>query len=145
MKTSWPPSRNAFAVGAPNSGIALAAAIFPCRSAPSSGRVRTVALKMPRSSSDGRVVRNGAFPVIGREAVRGFLTDRKVSMAWEPLKGETSRAGDFGYTYGTYEEASAAGTPEKGHYLRIWKRQGGDAWKLVLDITNPLPPPKPPQ
>lgn len=93
-------------------------------------------------ADDARILRNGAFPVIGREAVRGFLKDRK--MTWEPLKGETSRAGDFGYTYGTYEETSAAGTPEKGHYLRIWKRQGGDAWKLLLDITNPLPPPPKP-
>lgn len=93
-------------------------------------------------AGDARVLRNGAFPVIGREAVRGFLKDRK--MTWEPLKGETSRAGDFGYTYGTYEETPAAGDPEKGHYLRIWKRQGGDAWKLLLDITNPLPPPPKP-
>jgi ketosteroid isomerase-like protein len=95
------------------------------------------------AADDGRVVRNGVLPVIGREAIRGFLTDRKAAMTWEPLKGETSRAGDFGYTYGTYDETPATGNPEKGHYLRIWKKQGGDAWKLVLDITNPLPPPPP--
>lgn len=94
------------------------------------------------ATDDGRVVRNGAFPVIGREAIRGFLAERKVAMTWEPLKGEASRAGDFGYTYGTYEE-TAEGKAEKGHYLRIWKRQGGEPWKLVLDITNPLPPPPP--
>lgn len=83
-------------------------------------------------ADDFRVVRNGAFPVIGKDVVRGFLTDRKVAMSWEPAKAGTSRAGDFGYTYGSYDETPAAGQPEKGHYLRIWKKQGGDAWKLVL-------------
>ncbi len=92
-------------------------------------------------TDDARVVRNGALPVVGKDAIRGFLTDRKVAMTWEPAKAETSRAGDLGYTYGSYGETPAAGTPEKGHYLRIWKKQGGDAWKLVLDITSPLPPP----
>jgi ketosteroid isomerase-like protein len=92
-------------------------------------------------ADDSRVVRNGAFPVIGKDVIRGFLTDRKVAMSWEPAKAGTSRAGDFGYTYGSYDETPAAGQPEKGHYLRIWKKQGGDAWKLVLDITSPLPPP----
>lgn len=87
-------------------------------------------------AGDARLLRNGAYPMIGREAIAGFLKDRKATMTWEPAKAETSRAGDFGYTYGTYEE-----TPEKGHYLRIWKRESGDAWKLVLDITSPLPPP----
>ena len=104
---------------------------------------RSPAIYTDALADDARILRNGAFPVIGKEAVRGFLKDRK--MTWEPLKGETSRAGDFGYTSGTYEETPAAGNPGKGHYLRIWKRQGGDAWKLLLDITNPLPPPPPPK
>ena len=93
-------------------------------------------------TDDARVLRNDAFPVIGRDAIRTFLTDRKTGMTWEPSTAGASRAGDFGYTYGTYDETSA-GKPEKGHYLRIWKKQGGDAWKLVLDITSPLPPPPP--
>ncbi|HVG07349.1 MAG TPA: nuclear transport factor 2 family protein [Thermoanaerobaculia bacterium] len=91
-------------------------------------------------TDDARVLRNGAFPVTGKDAIRAFLTERKVAMSWEPLKAGTSRAGDFGYTYGTYEETAAGNLAEKGHYLRIWKKQGGDAWKLVLDITSPLPP-----
>lgn len=91
-------------------------------------------------TDDARVVRNGAFPVVGKDAIRGFLTDRKVAMSWEPSKAGTSRAGDLGYTYGTYEESAAGKLLEQGHYLRIWKKPGGDAWKLVLDITSPLPP-----
>ena len=103
---------------------------------------RSQAVHTDLLADDARILRNGAFPVIGRDAIRAFLADRKAAMTWEPLKGEASRAGDLGYTYGTYEE-TAAGKAEKGHYLRIWKRQGGDAWKLILDITNPLPPPPP--
>lgn len=92
-------------------------------------------------ADDARVVRNGSLPVAGKDAIRGFLTGRKAAMAWEPAKAGSSRAGDLGYTYGSYDETPETGRPEKGHYLRIWKKQGGDAWKLVLDITSPLPPP----
>jgi ketosteroid isomerase-like protein len=95
-------------------------------------------------TDDARVIRNGAFPVIGNDAVRSFLTGRKAAMTWEPSKAGASGAGDFGYTYGTYDETPAEGKPEKGYYLRIWKKPAGDAWKLVLDITSPLPPPPPP-
>jgi ketosteroid isomerase-like protein len=91
-------------------------------------------------TDDARILRNGAFPMVGKDAIRGYLTDRKGAMSWEPSKAGASRAGDFGYTYGTYEETAEGNLREKGHYLRIWKKQGGDAWKLVLDITNPLPP-----
>lgn len=91
-------------------------------------------------TDDARILRNGAFPMVGKDAIRGYLTERKGAMTWEPSKAGTSGAGDFGYTYGTYEETAEGNLREKGHYLRIWKKQGGDAWKLVLDITNPLPP-----
>ena len=51
---------------------------------------------------------------------------------------------DLGYTYGTYESRSkdtAKALIEKGNYLRIWKKHKG-TWKVVLDVTNPLPPEK---
>ncbi|MEA2560697.1 MAG: hypothetical protein QOH06_2201 [Acidobacteriota bacterium] len=94
-------------------------------------------------ADDARILRNGALPIVGKDAIGGFLaerTERKTAMSWEPSKAGASRAGDLGYTYGTYEVTAAGMLREKGHYLRIWKKQGGDAWKLALDIANPLPP-----
>jgi hypothetical protein len=38
-------------------------------------------------------------------------------------------------------QQQAAATPEKGYYVRIWKRdRARGRWKLALDTTRPLPP-----
>lgn len=98
-------------------------------------------------ADDSRLLRNGFFPLAGKEAIRSHLASQNTRMSWVPAQAGTSLSGDLGYTYGSYEQAPAdpAGEPEKGHYLRIWKKQTGGAWKLVLDILNPLPPPPAPE
>jgi ketosteroid isomerase-like protein len=61
------------------------------------------------------------------------------SLAWKPLKAVMARAGDLGYTYGTYERKHTEGgrtVVETGKYLTIWKRQPGGSWKVVLDMGN---------
>jgi len=50
--------------------------------------------------------------------------------------GDVARAGDFGYTHGTYELMDDANkVTEHGSYVRIWKKQAG-VWRVVLDVTN---------
>mgnify|MGYP003286403550 CR=1 FL=1 len=52
------------------------------------------------------------------------------------IGADVSRAGDLGYTHGTYDLTdSNKKVIERGSYVRIWKRQGG-RWQVVLDITN---------
>ena len=63
-------------------------------------------------------------------------------LTWWPIYADVSRAGDLGYAYGTYElktKASDEKPAEQGNYVRMWKRQGG-AWRVVLDVTNPVRP-----
>jgi hypothetical protein len=47
--------------------------------------------------------------------------------------------GDLGYTYGTLVEAGAAGA-DSSYYLHIWQREGGQPWRLALELLQPLPP-----
>lgn len=87
-----------------------------------------------------RLLRNGHTPFIGKAASVAFLSEKSVSMNWEPLKAVVARSADLGYTYGSYElKSSEAESGEKGYYLRVWKRAADGKWKMVMDVTSPIP------
>jgi ketosteroid isomerase-like protein len=92
------------------------------------------------SSDDVRVHRNGRAPITGVNAVRTFMAEKPFSMSGEPIKSDVAESDDFGYTYGSYElQYANSQETEKGYYVRTWKRNAQGNWKLVLDVTNPLP------
>ena len=92
------------------------------------------------SASDARLFRNDNFPFVGKSAAAKALATNKNVWTWEPAFADVSRSADLGYTYGSYElRNNDAVLTEKGNYLRIWKKQNGP-WRVVLDVTNPLPP-----
>lgn len=92
-------------------------------------------------ADDVRLYREGAFPVIGREAARSTLSQKQGVMNWQPTKAAVSRSGDLGYTYGLYDFKGADGkAAENGNYLRIWRKQANGKWKVVLDLLNPIEP-----
>jgi ketosteroid isomerase-like protein len=89
-----------------------------------------------------RLYRQNSFPVTGRDAVRKSLDGKPESITWKALKADVAASGDLGYAYGTYEvraKPSDEKPSEQGNYARVWKRQGG-AWRIVLDVTNPVRP-----
>ncbi len=88
------------------------------------------------ASPEVRLYRAGNLPFIGREASVDALTKVKSQFTWKPIGGDVSRAGDLGYTHGTYEVTDEARTvTERGSYVRIWKKQDGD-WRIVMDVIN---------
>jgi ketosteroid isomerase-like protein len=93
----------------------------------------------------GRLLRSGSQPAVGREALRTALDAQKTRiLSWEPQAGEVSKAGDLGYTYGTLESRDTADGPaDRAAYTRIWRRQAGRPWKIVLEVATPLPPAAP--
>jgi len=76
-----------------------------------------------------------------------FLDDPNNRLTWTPVGGDVSGSGDLGYTYGTFEFRSKDkdGKPhvDYGKYTSIWKLQKDGGWKVVLDMGNASPPPKP--
>ncbi|MCA1566343.1 MAG: nuclear transport factor 2 family protein [Acidobacteria bacterium] len=67
-----------------------------------------------------------------------------VTLYWEPVFADVSRAGDLGYTTGPYRlsDQSAQRRPtQHGYYFSIWKRQPGGAWKVALDVGIKTPAP----
>jgi len=101
----------------------------------------TSAAYLARVSDDARLMRGGAFPYIGKDAVRAGLEKAPAAMTSTPDGGGVSAAGDLGYTYGTAEWKDAGA---KVGYLRIWEKQGG-SWKVAVDWVDdpPAPPAKP--
>jgi ketosteroid isomerase-like protein len=61
-----------------------------------------------------------------------------MTLSGEPIKADVSHSGDLGYAYGSYEVGGAK--PEKGYYARVWKRDAQGRWRIVMDVTNPIPP-----
>lgn len=92
-------------------------------------------------ADDVRIFRNDYLPFVGKGASAEALGANKGVLTWQPAAADVSRSGDLGYTYGLYElraNDAAKTLTGKGNYLRVWKKQGG-AWKVVLDLANPLP------
>lgn len=88
-----------------------------------------------------RLFRNGHFPFVGKPALAEALAGNKGVLTWQPSGTDVSRSGDLGYTYGLYEirtDDSAHTLAAKGNYMRFWKKDGG-AWRVVLDVDDPLP------
>jgi len=87
-------------------------------------------------ADDGIIFQPG--PVNGKK----FWTERqprKGLLSWEPVFADVSRAGDLGYTHGTYEVADdTKNVTEHGSYVRIWQKQGVE-WRIVMDVTNAHP------
>lgn len=100
----------------------------------------TAAAYLSRVTDGTRLLRDGSFPQIGRDAIRALLEKAPAAMTSEPMGGDVSAAGDLGYTYGKAEWKSGDQPVQVG-YLRIWEKQEG-SWKLRVDwVDSPPPPP----
>jgi ketosteroid isomerase-like protein len=94
------------------------------------------------AAKDVRLFRNDHFPFVGRTAAADASAPITAEWTWKPSFASVSLSGDLGYSYGVYElrEKSGAGSvSERGNYARVWKKVNG-AWKLVIDVADPLPP-----
>jgi ketosteroid isomerase-like protein len=67
-----------------------------------------------------------------------------VTLNWEPIFADVSRAGDLGYTTGPYwllDKSPEQKPTRHGYYFSIWKRQPDGAWKVILDVGIQTPVP----
>ena len=91
---------------------------------------------------DARLHRDGAVPTLGIEAIRSALRGDDRPYHSKPLGGAVARAGDFGYSYGAYDMMPTFNrSAERGFYLRIWRLSEDGAWRIMLDLAQPVRPP----
>ena len=91
-----------------------------------------------------RLHRVGLMPRVGKESIKNYLSEKKFEAKWEPIASDLAKSGDIGYTYGRYEATASvdasAKQPERGYYVRVWRRDAARRWKLLLDTVSPVPP-----
>jgi hypothetical protein len=95
----------------------------------------------PVLTSSSRLHRSGHLPWLGADAVLAWLRTRPHLETGETMYVETAKSADFGYTWGSFTEASVAGSTQgNGYYARVWTRDRGGDWKLALDVAHVFPP-----
>ena len=104
---------------------------------------RRLAADAPRAyaavlAEDGRVMREGRQPAVGRAAFLPLLAAGPAAVTSAPLGGGASKAGDLAYTYGS-ADWQEAGKPVHGYYVRVWQHRAR-GWVLLVDETTPGPP-----
>lgn len=85
-------------------------------------------------SKECRIYRSGSWPYTSMKVIESIQEERQ--FYFEPVDGDVSKSGDLGYTYGRVKIESKDGNMEKASYLRIWKREAGLNWKIVLDVIG---------
>ena len=93
-------------------------------------------------SSEARLYRPGLSMMQGA-AASANMKNLDGGYLFTATNGYLSATGDLGYVVGSLRRA-AAGTrhaEENGSFLRIWRREAVDGWRLVLEVFNFVPTP----
>ena len=94
-------------------------------------------------SDDIRLLREGIFPLIGKDSASTYLFERASVIHFEPVKARVARSADIGYTYGSYRmrRGRDPGAAEsRGYYARIWKKIAPGQWRIAIDVAIPVRP-----
>jgi len=86
----------------------------------------------PHLSQNIRLYRKNLKPIIGKENAKVFLKKTyDKNLVYTGLKVISSNAGDLVCVYGVISGAGKSGT-----YLRIYKQESKDAWKIVVEMVD---------
>jgi ketosteroid isomerase-like protein len=88
------------------------------------------------AADDIRLLRNNTYPISGIDAARAWLSMHAQKQSWKLTKCEVASSGDIGYTYGEITFPAQNGKPTRnGYYIRIWRLNSEEAWKLAIDVS----------
>jgi uncharacterized protein (TIGR02246 family) len=96
--------------------------------------------------ADGATLMAPGQPIAkGKDAIRtsliGMVADNNLALSFTPTTVEVAKGGDIAYSQGTYaltttNPKTRRPANEKGTYVTVYKKQGGD-WKAIEDINTP--------
>ena len=79
-----------------------------------------------------RIYRKNLKPIVGKENAKVFLKKTyDKNLVYTGLKAISSNAGDLVCVYGVISGGGKSGT-----YLRIYKQEAKDAWKIVVEMVD---------
>lgn len=88
--------------------------------------------------TDIKIFRPMSSPMETKESIQSFLTATDKTFSFTPIQSFISTSNDLGYVYGTGTvEISQGGNTRRlnTNYVRIWKRDDWQNWKIVLDLV----------
>lgn len=86
-------------------------------------------------SMEGRIHRPNEAPVTGLNELEKYQDGSK-TFIFNHLNAEISEAADMAYTYGKVAVTLPSGRIINANYIRIWKKEDGKIWKIVLDVIG---------
>jgi ketosteroid isomerase-like protein len=86
-------------------------------------------------STNSRMQLSGHLPTTNTDTINTWITHFDKTLLWNTSGSGAATSGDMGFTYGLLE-MSGKSEVTKGHYVRIWKKQPGANWKIVLEMIN---------
>lgn len=89
-------------------------------------------------SEEARLYRPGHAPYTNKDDISALLAATDKKFQFSPFRSFLAESGDLGYAYGggvvTMLENSRSVSL---NYLRIWKKENGRDWRIVLDLVAP--------
>lgn len=90
-------------------------------------------------SDESKFFRPGNEPYCTHNEVQWLLENSKEKINYTLIGGDVSASGDLAYVYGEafIETIDAGVTKTTQHcYMRFWKKDEGDNWKIVVDLIS---------
>jgi ketosteroid isomerase-like protein len=103
---------------------------------------------------DATVMAPGMPPMVGKAAIRkdigDMISDKAFALKFEPTRAEIAKAGDMGFTQGSYtmtmtDPASKQVIHDHGSYVTTYRKAADGSWKAIADIASSEAPPAPPK
>jgi ketosteroid isomerase-like protein len=91
------------------------------------------------ASREIRFVRQGEWPMITAADKAQFLKRKSLYSNQKLVDGGIAASGDLGYVYGTASitiDVDGRQELKNAAYLRVWKKEDGKKWKIVLDVMT---------
>lgn len=82
-----------------------------------------------------RMQLSGHLPTTNTDTISSWINHFDKNLSWKISGSGAATSGDMGFTYGLLEK-QGKGEIIKGHYVRIWKKQPGNGWKIVMEMLN---------
>jgi ketosteroid isomerase-like protein len=84
---------------------------------------------------EARMQLKGHLPSTNADTINSLISGFDKMLVWETVGSGAASSGDLGFTYGLLKRGSQPIT--KGHYVRIWRKQSGTDWRIILEMINP--------
>lgn len=90
-------------------------------------------------SEELKLFRTGKLPVMSAPEIEEYFKAQTADIDFVIAGGAISKSKDIAYVYGSATIKNSKDghiSEENGFYLRIWKKEDGRHWKIVLDVLS---------